>query len=453
MPQVSVIIPAHNYGKYLKRALRSVLSQQFTDYEIIVVNDGSTDDTAEALVEFNNHPKIKIITHTENQGLVRSCHEAIQVSTGEYIIRLDADDYFDENALSVLSNILDINPEIGLVYPDYFLISEEGNVSDYVRLPKVGKEAILLDLPANGAGTMFRRSCYDAVGGYDLSLRWQDDYDLWLKFIKYFQIYNVNLPLFYYRRHGTNMSSNMKEKLRARRYVKQSFVERELKEARPSILGIIPARVHDFYDYLAIRELGGKPLIAYTIEEALKTPLLDRVIFTTEDITIAETARSLGIEVIMRTSKMTEGHLQQTILHVLDKLSKVDFHPEIIAILYVNSPFRKEEHITEAINTLLIYATDSVISVCEDLKFHYHHDMHGLTPLFEKRLLRVEKEALYEENGAIHVFRRNVINEQNLMGKRIGHILMTEGESIHIKSEDDFWLAEQIVKRNGCEGG
>ena len=447
MPKINVIIPVYNYGKYLRQAIQSVLSQQFDDYEIIVINDGSTDNTAEVLREFESHPKIRLITHKKNQGLVRSCHEAIEASTGEYIVRLDADDYFDENALLVLSNVLDNNLEVGLAYPDYFLISEEGKVLDHVRLPKVGEEVKLLDLPANGAGTMFRRSCYEAVGGYDLSLRLEDNYDLWLKFLNRFKTYNVNLPLFYYRRHGANMTLNSEKILEARRYIKQSFVAKELKGAKPKALGIIPAKAHDYCDYLAIRELGGKPLIAYTIVEALKTELLDKVVFTTEDKRVAEVAQNYGGEVIMRPAELAKGYVERTVLYILDKLKEVGYHPEIIAILHVNSPFKKAEHIAEAINTLLIYDVDSVISVCEDRKFHYQHDTYGLKPLFEKRLLRLEKEDLYEENGAIYVFKRDVATDQSFLGKTTGHILMTEEESVRINSEYDFWLAGQLAKR------
>ena len=447
MPKISVIIPVYNYGKYLKEAIQSALSQQFADYEIIIINDGSTDNTTEVLREFENHPKIKLITPKENRGLVRSCHEAIEASTGEYIIRLDADDYFDENALLVLSNVLDKNPDVGLVYPDYFLISEEGKVLDYIRLPKVAEEVKLLDLPANGAGTMFRRSCYQAVGGYDLSLRLEDNYDLWLKILNRFKVHNVNLPLFYYRRHGSNMTLNSEKILEARRYIKQSFVTKELKGAKPKALGIIPARAHDYCDYLAIRKLGDKPLIAYTIEEALKTELLDKVVLTTEDKRVAEVAQNHSAEVIMRPPELAKGYVERTVLYILDKLKEIDYHPEIVAILHVNSPFKKAEHITEAINTLLIYDVDSVISVCEDRKFHYQHDTYGLKPLFEKRLLRLEKEDLYEENGAIYVVKRDAATEPNFLGKRIGHILMTTEESIRINSEYDFWLAEQLVKR------
>ncbi|MFC2020406.1 glycosyltransferase [Chloroflexota bacterium] len=447
MAKISVIIPVYNYGKYLKEAVESVLSQQYTDYEIIIVNDGSTDNTTEVVKEFENHPRIKLITHQENLGLAPSCHEAIEASASDYIVRLDADDYFDENALLILANILDSNPEAGLVYPDYFLISEEGKLLDYVRLPKSGKEVKLLDLPANGAGTLFRRSCYEAVGGYDLSLRVEDNYDLWLKFLDRFKVCNVNLPLFYYRRHGSNMTLDSEKILEARRYIKQSFLDRELNRPKPKVLGIIPARAHDYCDYLAIRELGGKPLIAYSIEEALKTELLDKVVFTTEDKSVAEVARNYGVDVIMRPAEMAKGYVEKSALYVMDKLKKMDYHPEIVVVLHINSPFKKAENITEAINTIMIYDVDSVISVCEDRKFHYQRDIHGLRPLFEKRLLRLEKEDLYEENGAIYVSKKEVITEENFLGKSIGHILMPEEVSTRINNEYDFWLAEQAVKK------
>ncbi|MFC2066182.1 glycosyltransferase [Chloroflexota bacterium] len=445
MPRVSVIVPVYNYGSYLRQAIQSVLSQKFDDYEIIIVNDGSTDNTAVILEEFKSRPSIKLITHQENKGLVQSCHDAIENSMGEYIIRLDPDDYFDENALSVLANVLDSDSEVGLVYPDYFLVSESGVILDYVRLPRVSEEVKLLDMPANGAGTMFRRSCYNAVGGYDLSLRCQDGYDLWLKFIRRFKVYNVNLPLFYYRRHRSNLTQDVDYLLTTRRYIKERFTDEE-GIARPVSVGIIPVRVHDFCDYLALRDLNGEPLIAYTIKEALRARHLRRVVVATEDERIAAVARSYGAEVVIRSPELTRGPIEHTVLHILDKLKEESFSPETVAVIHVNSPFKKAEHIDEAINTLAIFGVDSVISSCEDGKYHYQHGANGLIPLFEKRLLRLEKEVLYEENGALFVSMTRVITRENLLGKRIGHITMTEQESIHIDTEFDFWLAQQIMK-------
>lgn len=448
MTKVSVIITTRNYGKYLKKAVESVQNQTFKDFELIIVDDGSTDNTKEILKEYESNKKIKIITHAENKGLIASCIEVINASKGEFIIRLDADDYFDENALLVLSTFLDNHPDVALVYPDFFQIAEDGKILDYTRLPKIGEDTKLLDIPCNGAGTMFRRSCYNAVGGYNPNIRYQDGYDLWIKFINRFKVANVNLPLFYYRKHPSSVTSQPEKLLKARRYIKSTFLKERLKGKKLKILGIIPARAHDYCDYLAIRNLNGKPLIAYTIDEALKTELLDTVIFTTEDEKIAEVASKYGVEIILRPEELSKPKtsIVPTINYVLDRLKKNGYEPDVVVLLHVNSPLKKEEHITEAINTLLIFGTDSVISVCDDLKFHYKHATNGLQPLFEKRLLRLEKEALYEENGAIYVSWTNAITMENFLGERIGHIVMTPEESVHIDSEFDFWLAEQILK-------
>ena len=454
MTKVSVIITTCNYEKYLKKAVESVLNQSFKDFELIIVDDGSTDNTKEILKEYESKEKIRIISHPENRGLIVSSIEAINASKGEYIIRLDADDYFDENALLVLSTFLDDHPDVALVYPDYFQISEDGKILDYTRLLKIGEDTKVLDIPCNGAGTMFRRSSYDAVGGYNPNVRYQDGYDLWIKFINRFKVGNVNIPLFYYRKHSESITSQPEKLLKARRHIKDTFLKERLKGKKLKILGIIPARVHDYCDYLAIRDLNGKPLITYTIESALKTELLDKVIFTTEDEKIAEVASRYGVEVILRPEELARPKTSTTptVLYVLDRLKKSGYAPDVVVLLYTNSPLKNEEHIVEAINTLLIFGTDSVISVCEDLKFHYKHAIDGLQPLFEKRLLRLEKEVLYEETGAIYVSWTNVITTENFLGEKIGHIVMTPEESVHIDSEFDFWLAEQILRRSSHNG-
>ena len=449
MFKVSVIIPAYNYGRYLKQAIESVLSQRFDDYEVIVVDDCSNDDTPDVIKEFADHPKIKVITHRENQGFIRSCHEAIGLSRGEYIMRLDADDYLDENALLVLSTLLDTDPELGLVYSDYFTVSAEGKIIDYVRLPGMNSEVKLLDIPPNGAMMMFRSSSYDAVGGYDLSLICQDGYDLWLKFRHLFAIKNVNLPLFYYRRHGANFGEDSERLLSTRRYIKQRQVTDEGISA-PCVLGLIPAGNNGYCDNLALRELWGKPSIAYTIEEALRAPALNRVILAIEDERLAPVAGRYGVEYILCPSRLARQEIQHQVIYVLEHLANEGFFADVVAILYPNSPFRKADHIAEAINTVMLFPVDSVVSVCEDNKLHYQHGPWGLVPLFEKNSLRLEKEALYEDNGAIYVSRAKAITENGFLGSRIGHITMTREASVYIESDFDFRVAEQLVKDEIC---
>ena len=159
MPKVTVYIPTHNYGRYLKAAIESVLKQTMTDWELLVIDDGSTDNTQEVLAEYENHPLIHIIAQ-ENKGLNVSNNVAIRLSRAKYIMRLDADDYLDENCLLILANILDQKPEVGLVYPDYYHVDEGGEIIEMVRRKKIGEEVELLDLPAHGACSMTRKEIF-----------------------------------------------------------------------------------------------------------------------------------------------------------------------------------------------------------------------------------------------------------------------------------------------------
>ena len=106
--KVTVYITAYNYGEFVEEAINSVLYQSFEDWELIVINDGSTDNTREVISEYENDPRVKII-HQENKGLNVSNNIALRLSRGEYIMRLDADDFLHKQALELLSRYLDDN--------------------------------------------------------------------------------------------------------------------------------------------------------------------------------------------------------------------------------------------------------------------------------------------------------------------------------------------------------
>ncbi|HID60619.1 MAG TPA: glycosyltransferase [Hadesarchaea archaeon] len=453
MPKVSVVITAHNYGKYLKQCLESTLNQNYDDYEVIVVNDGSTDNTTEVLQEYEN--RVKII-NLPGLGLAAACNRGIAATSGEYIIRLDADDFFDENILLIEADYLDDHQNVDLVYPDYYLVNEKGEIIEHVKQMKVGEELKLLYRNPLAAGAMFRKKKFKELGGYIEKPGYTEDYDFWIRFATKYKVANINLPLMYYRKHGKSMSSDHRWKTGAIRHVKEEFVKTKLSDMlkKIKILAIIPARAESRIDggKLALRSLNGKPLIAYTIEEALKCRLLNRVVVSTEDEEIAEVAKGYGAEVpFFRPKELSaEGvSVELVALHILDRFKeKEKYVPDIIAILHVVSPLKKEYHITEAINTMLIFNVDTVISATNNNSFHWRPGPHGLSPLFEKRLLKHEREILYEENGAIYVVKREVLEKtMNVIGKSVAHIEMLPSESIHVDSEFDFWMAEQILKR------
>ena len=400
-PKISVIITAHNYGKYLDQAVQSVLKQSCQDFEIVIVDDGSTDCTADVLKAYTDHQKIRAIQRNR-VGLAAAANAGAKECRGQYLIRLDADDYFDEHLLLVESHYLDTHPQVHMVFPDYYRVDAQGGILEQVRLPKVHDEVTLLDRSPLADGAMYRRECFEALGGYDESLRYQEDYDFWIRFIDRFNVYNVNLPLLYYRQHDRNMSRNFNGRMVARRSVKAKFVESKGWRGSKRTLAVIPAmaRLRNGQK-LPLVQLGGQPLLAHAIKEALQTPGLDRVIVSTEDPEVAEAARQLGADApFLRPRELARSSVsvEEVARDLLVRLKEQEgYEPDFLAVLHLISPFLRSQHVTEAIDTMMIYRAESVISVCADISFHWRRGKDGLEPVgYQKRFLRDDKETIFK---------------------------------------------------------
>jgi len=450
MSKVSVYIPCHNYGRFVETAIESVLKQTMSEWELIAINDGSTDNTSDVLHQYGGNPKIRIIDQ-ENRGLNVTNNIALRLSNGKYIMRLDADDYLDENALLVMSSILDSRPEYGLVYSDYYHIDENGEVMELVRRDKITEEVQLLDLPAHGACSMFRRDLLQQIGGYIEDFSCQDGYELWLRFIRKHSPCNVNTPLFYYRQHSKSLTKHVGKILETRRRIKRRFVEKELDGVLPKVLGIIPAVRNSVYvQGDPFCNLAGKPLIWHTLSETQRCASLDRIILSSEDDEVLRYgARFAGVEPLKREAEWarTTTKIQGLVAHILNELKDSEgYVPDAVCTLYITTPLRRCYHIDKSIDTMVIFDVDSVISVQEELAHCYHHRRFGLESINGlNRGMRVERNAIYRENSAIFLNKVEVIRSGQLVGKRVGHIIMLPEESIKINSEYDLWLAGKIM--------
>lgn len=144
-PKVTVYIPSRNYGKFLREALASVVSQSFQSWELIVFTEGSVDETIPVAREFRDQfpERITIVETAEPLGLRVCANQALEMARGEYIVRLDADDFFDESALLVLSDHLDRHPDVGIVYPNWVYINESGEILGVERRRRIQDEPML----------------------------------------------------------------------------------------------------------------------------------------------------------------------------------------------------------------------------------------------------------------------------------------------------------------------
>lgn len=216
MPKVSVVIPCYNLGSYIDEAVNSVISQTYNDYEIIIVNDGSTDEFTNILLCDYNKPKTKVI-HTYNQGLASARNTGISAASGEYILPLDADDLIERSYLEKTVSILDKKKEIGVVscLPEFF---EAANLRP--ELPPISLENMLKSNQMIYS-SLYRRVCWERCGGYNANMKYGwEDWDFWLSLLeKGVKIHRIPEVLFYYRIRESSMLRSMTKEKQIAMYV------------------------------------------------------------------------------------------------------------------------------------------------------------------------------------------------------------------------------------------
>lgn len=202
MPETSVVICSYNNEKYIARAIRSCLKQSLSKskYEIVVVDDCSTDNSRAVIESFGD--RIVPIFLEQNGGVANASNVGIKKALGKYIIRVDSDDYINENTLLMMSEILNWNKDIGFVYADHLKVEEDESVREHVVINTLD---LLL---RHGAGIMFRKQYLEVLGLYKPELRNAEDFDLLKRYISNFNGYHLRVPTYRYRQHGGNMTKD-----------------------------------------------------------------------------------------------------------------------------------------------------------------------------------------------------------------------------------------------------
>jgi CMP-N-acetylneuraminic acid synthetase/GT2 family glycosyltransferase len=445
---ISIYIVSKNYGLFLNEAIESVLKQTFTNWNLILINDGSTDDTIEIFQKYKLQYPSKIshiINFDSSLGLRNAANHALRLAKSKYIIRLDADDYFDENALLIMYEYMERNPDIALFFSDWIYVDIDGKFIGKETRKKIGSESNVLDLAAHGACSLIRTSVIRSIGGYDCTFDTQDGYELWLKIIRKYKVANTNTPLFYYRKHGDSMSSNDSKLINSRRVIKESLFKKEFSNDLTKKIAIIPVRNKaKKFSNISLELFNGKTLLDRTIEVALACNRFDKILLESDD-------RELLNEYGMKYSIFTQER-QSFLLDEFTPLPKIIYHSlsnfenennqyfDIVSVIGVNSPLKESHHLNESIDTLFLMNVDHVISTYEDLDAHFMHSENGMKPINPKSvdLQRYERETLYVNNGAVHTMWRYAVNEQSFFYGKIGHFVMEKNKSYQVKSKDDL---------------
>lgn len=242
MPKVTVVIPAYNAMTYLPETLDSVLKQTFADFEVLIVNDGSSDRIVTWASEITDS-RVKLISQ-ENQGLSAARNTGIVHAQGEYVAFLDADDLWEPTKLEKQVHCLDLKPEVGLVYTWTLLVDQQGKSTGTVTAShtegNVWEKLLLGDVIGSGSSAMIRRICFETVGLFDTELSSIEDCDMWVRIAACYPLAVIKEVLVYYRQHFTNMSKDYNKMMQnSRLKIEKKFqnVPFELLYLRPRAYG------------------------------------------------------------------------------------------------------------------------------------------------------------------------------------------------------------------------
>lgn len=268
MPRVSVVIPTYNRAHYLKVTIDNVLQQTYRDFEVIVIDDGSTDDTPEALASYGD--KIRAIRKA-NAGPAAARNTGIMDACGELIAFLDDDDLWDPRKLDVYVTAFDQHPEVGAVYGNYQFIDGDGRIvapleieaeSHFGKMPsgQVYYE-FLSSFYGVPATMMVRRECFARAGLFDPHCDSVEDWDMWIRIARDCKFLHIQEPLAYYRCQPNSVSTNNATTREALERIIAKHVAANAQD--PRALGILRAAMRNILSEKELRR-------AYSLQSELK---------------------------------------------------------------------------------------------------------------------------------------------------------------------------------------
>ena len=202
-PKVSVVMPNYNWWKYIAEAIESILNQTFTDFEFIIIDDGSTDNSWEIIQEYaKKDDRIIAIKNEKNLKICKTLNKWIKLAKWEYIARMDSDDVAKNNWLEKIYNKIILDENLGVVWTNFEIIDENWEKKWEKRFPETNEEcknAIWFRNPFAHNTVIFRKQCFEEFWGYNEEFLYAEDLELWIRFWQKYYFYNIQEYLVKYR--------------------------------------------------------------------------------------------------------------------------------------------------------------------------------------------------------------------------------------------------------------
>jgi glycosyltransferase involved in cell wall biosynthesis len=231
VPKVSIVMPTFNNDIYLQASIESILFQSYGDFEFIIIDDGSTDLTPTMLAMVKD-PRVKIIRHESQLGLIASLNDGLYVAKGEYVARMDADDISFTDRLMLQVGFLEAHPHIDLCGTG-MILSRQNNLKMNPQTHEEIRTWLLFHTCISHPTVMIRRSTVNRLQlSYNPAFPYAEDYELWNRIAPYVQMANLPQPLLYYRQHTGQVSQSFRDI--------QELSARRVRERQFSYIGVYP---------------------------------------------------------------------------------------------------------------------------------------------------------------------------------------------------------------------
>ena len=417
-PLISIYIPCiKGYEKYLNCAIESVINQSYKNIHFEVILEGKNDEALKICKEYRDQKNFEFCSNKIPIGLQKLGNLFAQRAKGEFILRLDADDWLDKFGVEALVDAAIKNPEVGIVWGSYYYVSEDGNIIESSPFNNLIDNK---DLPPHGAGTLIRKRNFIKVGGYNEELNAQDGYDIWSKIIRTSSSYTVPQIIFYYRQHKKSLSRNISRINKAKREIRENLSENLKGSYKPSIFVIGTIRDDSVYlnssgDIFSLfRELNCLPwnitlCISSCSEKAYQEAKLLQKEIKNILVIKREFVESLAVPIKEILNSALEYSEKKKDINKFDIVGFINLHKKNLNIKYIKS----------SIHNLLTNNVDSVLgaSINRDITLIKQSGSFKLLNKGRFEGVDLSHEQIFKWNEEYIFIWRDMLKKNNILGK------------------------------------
>lgn len=448
--KLSLFILNFNYCSYLSAAIDSVLAQSDKDIEFIVIDDGSTDGSVTLLRRYEEEFNIKIY-YRENVGLIESIRFAYSVLTGDFVMRLDADDWISPEFIKIMRARLEEDNNVDILAPDYFEVDGAGNILSSVSWADRESELSVFDGPAHGACTFVRKNKYLDVGGLSYGISCQDGFDLWVAVLRSGRAARVPVPLFYYRRHGSSITSDPMRVFTERHDIFRCRAYQFGYLARRNLAAIFIRNDAYLDGAFWLMKFGRYSMSFHAILKSLYSEEITDVLIVSEsqeilsccEIEMRGVAHSKRVHFFARMAELAKPNVS-VYDNLIHPLCPVDYrHFDNITVVTPNYPMCSYKYIDSSIYARHLYGVDCVPTVLLDKSLSYVLN-DGVIEQENTLSFRKLNHGVYRRMGGITTFSASMLERGSFVDARYGIVQIGSSESLEVSNIGDYHIACRV---------